>query len=134
MSPQNRLLIEADSIAMEGHDDCEALLTDRRPTLRILFFGLLLASANLALSIAKSSRVYLFEQAQCRSYYLARDPISITSENPIKESLCKLEAVQTPLSLLVGLDSCLASLPGIIPKSLSSTCPLSVLSEEVPTL
>ena len=78
----------------------------------ILLMSLVLTLANLALSISRASRVYLFEQAQCLLYYQSNDPTQISSQHGVDESLCKLDDVQYPLSIVVGIDSCLALLPG----------------------
>lgn len=67
---------------------------------------------NLALTLNKSSRVYLFQQARCLMYYQVNDSKMIDSDNGIDESLCKLEGVQYPLSITVGIDAILAMLPG----------------------
>ena len=69
---------------------------------------------NLASTITKSSRVYLFEQAQCLIYYQANDSTKIDSGTGVQESLCKLEGVQYPLSIIVGIDAILMMLPGIV--------------------
>lgn len=77
-----------------------------------LLLGIVLTSSNLALSIIWNSRVYLFEQAQCRVYYLSHGPSQVNARHGVAESLCKLGEIQYPLSITVGIDSCLAVLPG----------------------
>ena len=79
--------------------------------------SIVLIAGNFALTITKSSRVYLFEQAQCLIYYQVNDSTQIDFENGIKESLCKLEGVQYPLSIIVGIDAILAMLPGKVTMS-----------------
>ena len=85
--------------------------------------SIVLIVGNLALTMTKSSRVYLFEQARCLIYYQVNDSTQIDLENGIKESLCKLEGVQYPLSIIVGVDAILAMLPGKV------TMPYSLFSE-----
>ena len=84
---------------------------------RILLMSLLLVVDNLAFTITKSSRVYLFEQARCLLYYQANDSTRIDSGNGVQESLCKLEGVQYPLSIIVGIDAILVMLPGKVSMS-----------------
>lgn len=79
---------------------------------QILLLGLLLTLSNLAAIIHKSSRVYLFQQAQCLTYYITHDPTQIGSHSRIEEALCKLDKVQSRLSITDGIDSFLSYLPG----------------------
>lgn len=79
---------------------------------QILLLGLLLTLSNLAAVIHKSSRVYLFQQAQCLTYYKIHDPTQIDSHSRIQEALCKLDKVQSRLSITDGIDSFLSYLPG----------------------
>ena len=79
---------------------------------RILLMCVTLTLSNLALSMTRSSRVYLFEQAQCLRYYQSHDTAQVNLQDSIHETLCKLEAIQYPLSIIVGIDSFLALLPG----------------------
>ena len=79
---------------------------------RILLMSIVLIFGNLAVTLAKSSRVYLFEQARCLVYYQANDPTKIDPNNGVEESLCKVEGVQYPLSIVVGIDAILLMLPG----------------------
>lgn len=87
-------------------------LADMSVRRRILLMSIVLTFGNLALTLTKSSRVYLFEQARCLIYYQVNDSTKIDSENGVNESLCKLEGVQHPLSILVGIDAILSMLPG----------------------
>ena len=77
----------------------------------ILLCAVLTLSA-LSVSITRSTRVYLFEQTECLSYYRDVGSVQDHGQNAINEDLCKLEAVQYPLSIIVGVDACLAILPG----------------------
>ena len=79
---------------------------------QILLLGFLLTLANLAGVIHKSSRVYLFQQAQCLAYYRTHDPTQIDSHSRVEEALCKLDKVQSRLSITDGIDSFLSNLPG----------------------
>lgn len=87
---------------------------------RILLMSVIFTVSQLALSLNKSSRVYLFQQARCLIYYQVNDSTKIDSENGVNESLCKLEGVQYPLSITVGIDAILLTLPGKV----SMTYPL----------
>lgn len=79
---------------------------------QIVVVSFVLVLGNLALSIHKSCRVYLFEQAQCLIYYRLHDPQQIKTLDGVDESLCKLEPIQYPLSIIVGIDACLSFIPG----------------------
>ena len=81
-------------------------------THQIVLLGAVLNVSYLATCIHKSSRVYLFQQAQCLNYYQANDPTKIDSNYHVEESLCKIHEVQAPLSILDGVDSFLQNLPG----------------------
>ena len=78
---------------------------------RILLMCMVLISANLAQTLSKNSRVYLFEQARCLIYYQINEPTKVNSGNGVQESLCKIKDIQRPLSILVGVDAMLAMLP-----------------------
>ena len=79
---------------------------------RIVLMSILLTSANLALTLTKSSRVFLFEQARCLLYYQVNDPTRIDPKDGVTETLCKIEGIQYPLSIIVGIDTVLSLLPG----------------------
>ena len=81
-------------------------------TRQIVLLGAVLNVSYLATCIHKSSRVYLFQQAQCLNYYQANDPTKIDSHYRVDEALCKISEVQSPLSILDGIDSFLQNLPG----------------------
>lgn len=81
-------------------------------TRQIILLGAVLNVSYLATCIHKSSRVYLFQQAQCLNYYQANDPTKINSHYQVDEALCKIHEVQSPLSILDGVDSFLQNLPG----------------------
>ncbi|KAL9103489.1 MAG: hypothetical protein Q9163_001485 [Psora crenata] len=80
---------------------------------RISLLTWILTLSNLAICIHRSSRIYLFQQAQCLTYYRAFDPTQIDSQNKVEERLCKLGGIQSPLSIIEGVDSFLQLLPGI---------------------
>ena len=81
-------------------------------TRQIVLLGAVLNVSYLATCIHKSSRVYLFQQAQCLNYYQANDPTKIDSHYHVEEALCKIHEVQSSLSILDGIDSFLQNLPG----------------------
>ena len=94
-------------------------LADMTVRWRIILMSVVLTSANLALTLHKSSRVYLFEQARCLLYYQAHDITKIDPDHGVREDLCKLEGVQYPLSITVGIDHVLLMLPGKTSSQLS---------------
>lgn len=79
---------------------------------QILLLGLVLTFANLAAVIHKSSRVYLFQQSQCLTYYMATDPKAVDAQRNVEEELCKIPAIQSQLSITDGIDSFLSYVPG----------------------
>lgn len=80
--------------------------------MQILLLGAVLTLANLAAIIHKSSRVFLFQQSQCLAYYMATDPSKIHAQYHVEEAMCKLDAIQSRLSIYDGIDSFLSNLPG----------------------
>lgn len=78
---------------------------------QIILLGTILTLGNLAEIIHKSSRVYLFQQAQCLLYYKSVSPSKISSSYLVDDALCKVSQVQSRLSMVDGLDSFLAFLP-----------------------
>ncbi|KAI4160354.1 MAG: hypothetical protein LQ342_005850 [Letrouitia transgressa] len=81
---------------------------------RIALLTAIITLSNLAASIQKGSRVFLFQQTQCFNYYQIHDPSKIDWNEMIDEALCKGDGVQHPLSYTVGIDSLLSTLPAII--------------------
>ena len=79
---------------------------------QILLLGVVLTLANLAAIIHKSSRVFLFQQSQCLAYYMTNDPTKIDSHYRVEEALCKIDDIQSWLSITDGIDSFLSCLPG----------------------
>jgi hypothetical protein len=80
---------------------------------QVFLLGAVLNFGYLASCIHVSSRVYLFQQAQCLTYYKTYDPTMIDSHHGVAEALCKLDKIQSPLSVIEGIDSFLQFLPGI---------------------
>ena len=80
---------------------------------QILLLGAVLTLANLGAIIHKSSRVFLFQQSQCLNYYLIHDPTKVDSRDSVKEELCKMDEIQSWLSMIDGIDSFLTCLPGM---------------------
>ena len=81
---------------------------------QIIWMNVVLILGYGSLSIAKSSRVYLFEQAQCLLYYQTQKSPEAKAAGNIEEKLCKIDPVQYPLSIVVGVDTLLSLLPGKI--------------------
>ena len=77
----------------------------------VVLLGALLMLGNLGMVLHKSSRVYLFQQAQCFNYYQIHDATKIDAHYHIEEALCKLPWVQSRLSIVDGADSFLQILP-----------------------
>lgn len=74
-----------------------------------------LVLANLAVCIHRSSRLYLFQQSLCLQHYLSTDVNKIGPFWHVDEALCKVQQVQSPLSIIEGLDAFLQLLPGSLP-------------------
>ena len=79
---------------------------------QILLLGVILTLANLAAIIHKSSRVFLFQQSQCLTYYMTNDPTKIESRDRVEEKFCKVYDIQSWLSITDGMDNFLSQLPG----------------------
>ncbi|KAL9575926.1 MAG: hypothetical protein Q9212_007555, partial [Teloschistes hypoglaucus] len=82
-------------------------------TNQIVLLGAILTLANLAQIIHRSSRVFLFQQAQCLIYYKLADPSKIDAQFQVDEALCKLGPIQSRLSMIDGVDAFLTCLPQI---------------------
>ena len=80
-------------------------------TNRIILLGAILTLGNLAEIIHKSSRIYLFQQAQCLLHYKNIDPSKIHTGFSIDEALCKVNPIQSRLATIDGIDSFLYYLP-----------------------
>lgn len=78
---------------------------------QIILLGAILTLSNLADIIHSSSRVYLFQQAQCLIYYKTLSSSKINLDHHVDESLCKVSQVQSRLSIVDGLDSFLTFIP-----------------------
>ena len=81
-------------------------------TKRIILLGAILTLSNLGEHLHKSSRVYLFQQAQCLVHYKSVDPSKIHTGFRIDEALCKVHSIQSRLATIDGIDSFLYFLPG----------------------
>ena len=79
---------------------------------RILLITGVLTIGNLAICTHRSSRVYLYQQSLCLNYYRENNPAKIEDQTSIDESLCKIKDVQSPLSVIDGLDAFLVAIPG----------------------
>ena len=84
----------------------------RTDNVHVAIVAIIITLGNLALCIHRSSRVYMYQQSQCLQYYLVNDPTKINDAWEIEESLCKISEVQSPLSMIEGLDTFLQLLPG----------------------
>ena len=89
-----------------GAPELKSSVTDR-----LILLGAIITLGNLADIIHKSSRVYLFQQAQCLLYYKYLDPTVIKQDFSIDEALCKVTPVQSHLATIIGVDSFLSFLP-----------------------
>ena len=88
-----------------------ALMQKASTTNRIILLGAILTLGNLAEIIHKSSRIYLFQQAQCLLHYKNIDPSKIHTDFRIDEALCKVKPIQSRLATIDGVDSFLYFLP-----------------------
>ena len=93
---------------MPEHVHNRSISIDRR----IVQIIAVLTIGNLAICLHRSSRVYLFQQSQCLTYYMKTDPSKIAPDFTIDEALCKSKEVQSPLSIIDGVDAFLMMLPG----------------------
>lgn len=93
---------------MPDHVQNRSISIDRR----IVQIIAVLTLGNLAICLHRSSRVYLFQQSQCLVYYMRVDPSKIAPDFTIDEALCKNKEVQSPLSIIDGVDAFLMMLPG----------------------
>ena len=76
-----------------------------------MLLGAILALGSFGSVLHKSSRVYLFQQAQCLNFYQTHDVSAIGANYDIEEGLCKLPIIQSRLSVVDGVDSFLQFLP-----------------------
>lgn len=83
-------------------------------TKRLILLGAIITLGNLADIIHKSSRLYLFQQAQCLLYYKRFDPSTIQQDFRIDEALCKVTLIQSHLATINGIDSFLNYLPPLL--------------------
>ena len=88
-----------------------ALMQNASPTNRIILMGAILTLGNLAEILHKSSRIYLFQEAQCLVHYKNLDPSKIHPGFHIDEALCKVNPIQSRLATIDGIDSFLYFLP-----------------------
>ena len=79
---------------------------------RIVLITIVLTLGNLAICTHRSSRVYLYQQSLCLNYYRNKDPAAVKGQSQIDEELCKLKDVQSPLSMVEGVDMFCQLLPG----------------------
>ncbi len=77
----------------------------------VVLLGGIITLGNLGTILHKSSRVYLFQQAQCLNYYQIHDVKVIGSNYHIDEHLCKIPGIQSRLSIVEGIDSLLQYIP-----------------------
>lgn len=88
-------------------------MTPERPRhAQVVLIAAVVVLANLAICIHRSSRVYLFQQSLCLQHFMATDPQKIGPQWRIEEKLCRIDEVQSPLSLIEGVDAFLQLLPG----------------------
>ena len=73
---------------------------------------IILTLGNLAISLHRSSRVYMLQQSLCLQHFLIVDPQKVNEYKEVDEKYCKVAEVQSPLSFLEGLDYFLHLLPG----------------------
>ncbi|KAL8764437.1 MAG: hypothetical protein Q9194_007091, partial [Teloschistes cf. exilis] len=92
----------------------ESLKKPGTVTSQIVLLGAILTLGNLAQIIHRSSRVFLFQQAQCLIYYKFADPSKIDAQFQVDEALCKLGPIQSRLSMIDGVDAFLTCLPPLL--------------------
>ena len=72
----------------------------------------LMAVAALATAILRCARLFLIEQALCRTHYAIADPSLVRPDGSVDESLCKLDNLQADLALVSGLYEVITLLSG----------------------
>lgn len=98
-----------------------------------VLLGAIITLANLGTVLHRSSRTYLFQQAQCLNYYRVHDATAINSKYHIEESRCKLPVIQSRLSLVDGVDSFLSCLPRKLFHSVCKHHPPCLRDDALPT-
>lgn len=91
------------------------MTSDHQTKWTVATIAAVLVLANLAVCIHRSSRLYLFQQSLCLQHYLSTDVNKIGPLWHVDEALCKVQQVQSPLSIIEGLDAFLQLLPGSLP-------------------
>ena len=109
-----RLLISSPFAQSARRTDMSPEYNSIKPAVRdrILLLGAILTLGNLAAVIHQSSRVYLYQQSLCLTYYKAHDPTQIDFQSRVEESMCKVDQVQSQLAVIDGIDSFLSCIPG----------------------
>ena len=64
---------------------------------------LILGIAGLGAATLRSARLFLVEQALCRTHYAARAPRLIRLDGSVDERLCKADALQADVALVAGV-------------------------------
>ncbi|KAL8671124.1 MAG: hypothetical protein Q9168_004369 [Polycauliona sp. 1 TL-2023] len=77
----------------------------------VLVITAVLVLANLSICIHGSSRLWIFQQSICLQHYLATDPSQVGLASLVEESRCKIQQVQSTLSIIEGVDVFLQLLP-----------------------
>ncbi|KAI8629727.1 hypothetical protein F5Y19DRAFT_464418 [Xylariaceae sp. FL1651] len=75
---------------------------------------LILAVADLGDAIFRSARLFLIEQALCRSYYQTEDPVVVAPNGSVEEYRCKSDSLQADVSMVYGLFDVLTLLCGFV--------------------
>jgi hypothetical protein len=71
-----------------------------------------MALSAVGFSTLVSARLYLMEQALCRTYYLKSDPAMLRPDGSVSEMECKLNPIQADLAILAGTFEFMACVPG----------------------
>ncbi|CAO1603767.1 hypothetical protein XANCAGTX0491_007345 [Xanthoria calcicola] len=90
------------------------MTSDHQTKWTVATIAAVLVLANLAVCIHRSSRLYLFQQSLCLQHYLSTDVNKIGPLWHVDEALCKVQQVQSPLSIIEGLDAFLQLLPALL--------------------
>ena len=94
---------------------------ERKIDYRIVLITLAVTIGHLAISTHRSSRVYLYQQSLCFTYYRHHEPATVEGPSQVDESLCKIPNIQSPLSIVEGFDVLFQLIPGIDQPSPLST-------------
>lgn len=74
-----------------------------RPRVSVRWCAMLaMALDGLGVAMTKASQTFLIEQALCRAFYVAHDPVVVGPDGRVPEARCKAEALQSRVALFAA--------------------------------